>query len=40
MKIKTISFSLAIMMIPLSGCTNLEAKVKLNYGTNNPQKNG
>ena len=38
MKIKTISFSLAIMMISLSGCTNLEAKV--NYGTNNPQKNG
>ena len=39
MKIKTISFSLVIMMSSLSGCTDT-MEIKLNYGTNNPQKNG
>ena len=38
MKIKTISFSLAIMMIPLSGCTNLEAKDKVELWYEQPAK--
>ena len=38
MKIKTISFSLAIMMISLSGCTNLEAKDKVELWYEQPAK--